>query len=191
MKNPTRLLWFIYIVVVAAILYLSTFSLSGCANRKVSLVKTENKQSSDSARVQTAVIHSLDTSNKQTGKQITVHDTSQYTVEITPDSGLIRVIQGNFSGHAKKITITGSDNISKYIASVTNLHKNVTTDQVNRDSLSVSKISDQTSKTKNTEVTTSWKTIIGIIAAIALVLVAIYYYLRSTGIFTVGDALKK
>ena len=190
MKKPVTLLFIFYAGALIIGMCVST-CFTGCINRKVALVKTDTRQTSDSVKVHSSSQVILDTSTASSSKTALILDTSNYTVEIIPDSGIVQVIKGDFKGHAQKIILSGGDQLSKYIASVTNLHKNVITDSAVKDSAAVIKTVQVSTKTKNTEATTSWKMVILIIVLAIIVVVAIYYYLRSAGLFTFGTIAGK
>jgi cobalamin biosynthesis Mg chelatase CobN len=167
------------------------FTFMSCKVRKVttSIVKSSDHSQVIQMKIGTSL--SLDSSTTFTSVNQVDIDTSSYEVEITPDSGTVTIIKGDYTGHASKVLIRGKGNEKKVVEQLVKQANHITTTSVTKDSTTVKKDVQQSKKDKQSTSTPSVYPWIFAILAVIAILIALYFYLRGMGLFTVGDIEKK
>lgn len=157
---------------------LTSVALLGCHSRKVStsIVSTSDQINTASVKAQSWSV--LDSTIKQVQTLTVTDDTTTYTVEITPDSGMVTVTKGNFKGHANKITIKGTGSAKGFVDQLTKQNNHILTNSKEKDSTATQETKTQKTKDKQTSSTPSPYPWIAAIIAILIIVIAAYCYLK-------------
>lgn len=91
-----------YILIIAAI------CLSACKTRQVGIDKTSITDKSVKTEVQKSNILCIDTGKVITHSLSKISNKDSIEIEITPDTGIIQIINGNYIGKASHISIRSS-----------------------------------------------------------------------------------